>query len=466
MLAEVRGVLDATVESGAVVVVAVSGGPDSTALAYLVTEARPDLRASVAHVRHGLRDDAEDAEVAAAHAAALGLDYHERSVRVRPAGRGVEAAARDARYAALSRVARAIDGRALVVGHTADDQAETVLLNIARGTGLRGLAGMSVSRPDDPAVDTVHGVRVVRPLLRLRRDDVRAFVAGEGLRAVSDPTNRDPRQRRARARHEVLPALAALSGGAGDPVGALTRLSDLARADADALDDLAAAHARRLVVSWGPARAVPTDGLDALPLALAGRVVRLLLRGVHAGAEVSAAAVSSVLALGAGDALHGPGGVWVTRGGGWLAGVPRDRPHLPERPVRVPGAVPLTELGLVLRADQGVSEAQPRLDVGLRAAQPAPGPLAPPPPGGSHAPWAVVAAADAARLVVRGRRAGDRLGRRRLTDVLSDTGVPRALRDLVPVVADAGDRVVWVAGLAPPEPPSAGAVRLWLGRPG
>ncbi|HWB72182.1 MAG TPA: tRNA lysidine(34) synthetase TilS, partial [Egibacteraceae bacterium] len=151
VVAAVRDALDAAVPEGAGVVIAVSGGPDSTALAHLVVEARPDLRACVAHVRHGLRDDASDARVAAAHAAALGLAFHESRVDVQVAGEGPEAAARRARYAALSGVARAVDGRWILLGHTADDQAETVLLNLARGTGIRGLAGMAPVRTHDPA---------------------------------------------------------------------------------------------------------------------------------------------------------------------------------------------------------------------------------------------------------------------------------------------------------------------------
>lgn len=449
-------------------VLAVSGGPDSTALAYLVTEARGDLEACVAHVRHGLRDDAEDAAVAAAHAEALGVAYHERAVRVRPAGQGVEAAAREARYAALARIAQRVEARAVVVGHTADDQAETVLLNIARGTGLRGLAGMPPSRTDDDS-DEAYGVRVVRPLLRLRRADIRAYVAGEGLRAVSDPTNRDPGQRRARARHDLLPALAALSGGGGDPVGTLTRLADLAREDADALDALAAGHARRIMAVWGPARAVPVDELDALPAALARRVVRLLLRRVSRAAELPAAAVSAVLALRPGGALHGPGGVWVTCGQGWVAACPPDPPPLPEQRLAVPGAVALPAIARTVRADRGAAEAQPRLAVGAPAEQPAPAPLAPGPPGTSQPAWTVLAAHPAG-LVVRGRRAGDRMGDARLTDVLGDAGVPRALRDLVPVVAVAGGpHVVWLPGgpssPAPAPAPAEGAapVRVWLG---
>ncbi|HEY8338814.1 MAG TPA: tRNA lysidine(34) synthetase TilS, partial [Egibacteraceae bacterium] len=266
LVAAVAAALDASVGHGATAVVALSGGPDSSALAHLVAEARPDLRLVVGHVRHGLRDDAADAGAAAAHAAALGLAYHERRVSVRRQGEGLEAAARRARYRALVGIAAEVGADAVLVGHTADDQAETLLLNLARGSGVRGLAGMAPLRRERRGG---RSVQVVRPLLRLRRRDVRAFVAGEGLAVVSDPTNADRDQRRARARYDVLPALTGLTGGPGDPVGALTRLADLARDDADALDALADRHARRLLVRWGPVRAVRVDDLAALPRALA-----------------------------------------------------------------------------------------------------------------------------------------------------------------------------------------------------
>lgn len=467
LVAETRRVLDDALPAGARVVVAVSGGPDSTALAYLLTEARPDMEGHVAHIRHGLRGDEHDAAVAAAHAAALGLAYHERAVTVRPASKGPEAAARQARYRALYRLAKSLNARAILVGHTADDQAETVLLNVVRGAGLTGLAGMPSARSEDAEA---HGVRVIRPLLRLRRGDVRSFVEGEGLQAVSDPTNRDPEQRRARARHHVLPALASLSGGSGDPVGALTRLADLARADAEALDELAAIEARRAVVAWGPSRAVRSADLAALPLAVAARVLRLMLRGVRGLGELSAAAVADVLDLEPGGARHLPGGVWITCGGGWLAAVPHDLAPLPERSLAVPDARALPELDVVVHVDVAASPTgQGRLDVGAPAEDPAPpGRLAGSPPGARHRLWTLLGVQPDEQLCVRARRRADRLGDVSVGELLRDAGVPRAVRDLVPVVADAHGRARWIPGVAgDAEHPGPGArwLRVWLAPP-
>ncbi len=462
---------------GAGVLLAVSGGPDSTSLAHLVTEARPDLRAAIGHVRHGLRPDRGDAEVAAAHAAALGLRYHERAVKVEPEGEGTEAAARDARYAALARIARSEGLEFVLIGHTADDRAETVLLNIARGTGIRGLGGMSAVR------SLGEGLQVVRPLLRLRRDDVRAFVEGEGLDAVSDPTNHDPEQRRRRARDELMPALARLSGGPGDPVGVLARLADLASDDAQALDDLAIRHAREAVVRWGPGRAVPMATLTELPPALSSRVVRLLLAEVRGGARgLSADAVAEVLALEPGQGVDVAGGCWVTAGGGWVAAVPSGLPPLADQAVEVPCELKIAPLDITLSADRpwgggGEHSGQTLIDLGelaiprlADAVEQAPphGPL-PPRTRPSARSWVVVPAGVDEGMRVRGRRPGDRIrlrrGQRKVQDVLVDVGLPRALRDLVPILVDAGDEPLWIPGVAQrwwDEDFVAGA-RVWLG---
>lgn len=464
-LTSVRTVLDAVVPQGAKALVAVSGGPDSTALLYLVAEARPDLGLVVGHVRHGLRDDAEDAEVAAGHAAALGVPFCGREVAVdRQAPEGLEAAARAARYEALAAIARGAGAAWLLIGHTADDQAETVLLNIARGSGIRGLSGMAPVRDlgGGAWLGSPH-VTVVRPLLGLERSSVRAFVAERGLRTVQDPTNADVERRRARARHETLPRLAALTGhpeGTQGLVRALVRLAALARDDADALDALAEAEARRLVESWGPVQAVSTRELAALPRALAGRVVRRMLAEARAIGGVprasgdrgqldfdglDAESVWAVLALRPGEALHVPGGAWVTAGGGWLAAAPPGLEDLPERPLAVPGATPLPELGAVLLAG-AAAEPTGALHAGNADLRP-PGAAG---PARATVPFTVP-------LVVRARRAGDRLDARRLADLMSS--VPRAARGLVPVVASAHD-VRWVPGIAVAE--GADGVRMRL----
>ncbi|HET9496911.1 MAG TPA: tRNA lysidine(34) synthetase TilS, partial [Candidatus Limnocylindria bacterium] len=220
-------------------VLAVSGGPDSMALlhgAAALSRSR-GWQLVVAHLDHGLRpDSAADATFVTEAADALGLTWRLRRTDVAAEagarGFGIEEAGRAARYAFLDAVAADLGSETLVAtAHTADDQAETVLFNLARGTGQRGLRGMRTRRG-----------RVVRPLLHARRADLRAALDGAGLPYRLDPTNDDLRRTRARIRGEVLPALEALNPAA---VEALVRFASLAADDDALLDALAAAELTR-----------------------------------------------------------------------------------------------------------------------------------------------------------------------------------------------------------------------------
>ena len=270
---------------GTAVTCAVSGGADSLALLALAVEA--GCAATAVHVDHGLRPgSAAEAEVVAARADRLGAGFHGVRVEVAP-GPNLEARARAARYAALP--------PDVLTGHTADDQAETILLNLLRGAGLDGLAAM---RP---------GGR--HPILRLRRHQTRALCAELGLHPVEDPTNADPAHRRNRVRHELLPRLADVAGR--DPVPVLARQAELLGAEADLLDALAA-------------DLDPTDAraLAAAPPALARRALRRWLRD-HGDAEQhppDAAAVERALAVARGEtrATEVGGGRRVARTGGRL----------------------------------------------------------------------------------------------------------------------------------------------------
>lgn len=468
LVAEVERAL-VVARPGVGVVVAVSGGPDSAALAFLVTEARPDLAVTLGHVRHHLRDDAADVAAATRQAAWLGRPLQIIDVTVEPAGQGVEAAARTQRYAALRGVVAAAGARWLVVGHTADDQAETALLRLARGTGVRGLAAMAPASGD-----------ILRPLLRLRRADVRAFVAGEGLVTAADPTNIDPVVRRVVVRTRVLPALADV---AADPVGALARLADLARIDADHLDAAAAAACGAVVQRYGICVAARTEALGRLGPAILTRVVRGMVAAVRGDDPApTTAQVFDVLALASGAMLDLPG-VRFSRGGGWLAAAPPVVTAPAPRPLPVPGSVPwdAADLRVAAVADAADDDGQLALAVGAGLRRPrthaASGAL---PPGGREELADVIVhltVDEAAHLVVRTRQAGDRMrtlaGTRKLQDLFVDAHVPRLARDLVPVVtvaacggAPGADRVVWVPGVgvaqSRPNDPAAVAVRLYV----
>ncbi|MFF3553772.1 tRNA lysidine(34) synthetase TilS [Streptomyces tsukubensis] len=223
----------ATAATGPLVLVACSGGADSMALASaLAFEARKlNIRAGGITVDHGLQDgsDLRAAEVAS-RLSAMGLDPVEAvSVRVGRDG-GPEAAARDARYGALDAAAERHGAVAVLLGHTRDDQAETVLLGLARGSGIRSLSGM--------AAVSGHRRRYRRPFLELDRQTARKACMVQALPVWDDPHNADPAYTRSRLRHEGLPALEkALGKGV---VEALARTAQLSRDDADALDTWAA----------------------------------------------------------------------------------------------------------------------------------------------------------------------------------------------------------------------------------
>jgi tRNA(Ile)-lysidine synthase len=222
------GALDAAVRA-APPLVACSGGADSLALLAAAVAVRapagPPVHAAV--VDHGLQDGSP-AQAAAAAELAEGLGAVVAVVPVRVAGAGgPEAAARRARYAAL-RAARPHPDSPVLLGHTLDDQAETVLLGLGRGSGARSMAGM---RTWDPPW--------LRPLLGVRRATTRAACAALGLPAWDDPHNTDPRFTRSRLRHDVLPLMEEVLGGG--VAAALARTAEQLREDGDALDAAAAA---------------------------------------------------------------------------------------------------------------------------------------------------------------------------------------------------------------------------------
>ncbi len=268
---------------GQLVLVACSGGADSLALAAAAAFEAPrgGLRAGGVIIDHGLQPgSAELTGKVAATLTGLGLDpVRTEAVRVAQPGevgayRGPEAAARAARYAALDSVAAASGAAVIMLGHTLDDQAETVLLGLARGSGARSLAGM----PD-------RSCGYLRPLLQVRRSQTRAACTALGLQPWDDPHNRDPAFTRVRVRQNLMPALeSALGPGVAE---ALARTARLLRADADALDAQAAREAARILAAdSGVAPGWPTAALAELPAAIRHRILRTaaLDAGCPAGA--------------------------------------------------------------------------------------------------------------------------------------------------------------------------------------
>lgn len=296
---------------GAAILLAVSGGPDSTALLHGSARLAHDRgwRLGVAHLDHALRaESAAEAAAVAAGAARLGfpVEVHRTDVRALAAAehRSLEDAGRQARYRFLEGAASRLGPEALIAtAHTADDAAETMLLGLARGSGLRGVRGIPARRG-----------RIVRPLLGARRATLRDALDAAGIEYVTDPSNADVAHARNRLRADLLPALERVSPGA---VEALLRFGRLAAEDDDLLDALAATElaARRDAEEGGAIdwRKPPTR-------ALGRRVLRLALGDPAPSAE----RVEAVL-----DAAEGPhGGVTIELGRGRSATVRERRIRL------------------------------------------------------------------------------------------------------------------------------------------
>nr|WP_233262099.1 tRNA lysidine(34) synthetase TilS [Vitiosangium sp. GDMCC 1.1324] len=416
---------------GGSVLLAVSGGADSTALLVGTARVREalSLRVEVATLDHGLRPEAQQEVLAVARLAARwAMPFHVRALHLSP-GSGVEARAREARYAALEELRRERGLQVVATAHTASDQAETLLMRLVRGTALRGAAGIHQARPF-----------LVRPLIERTREEVEAFLAEQGVFFTTDPMNVDPAFLRTRIRYEVLPRL---ERAAGFPVVRhLAAFARLAAEDEALLGTLADGAWGRLVLPDGSLDVV---GVRALEPPLRRRVLARLLS--EAGAEVDDASLARVMrAVETGRAVtlrggHSPGGLQLRTTGG------RVRCVRPEPPGEPPAALVL--------AGEGASGLQPGTGWAFRVepGSPPPGILGLPLPEGTRWP-----------LTVRTRRPGDRVrgpaGSRKLQDVLVDRRIPAERRDALPVVTDAGGGVLWVPGVW--NSTAAGAVRLFL----
>lgn len=299
--------------AGAEVTVAFSGGPDSTALLLLLQRlpraVRPVLHAL--HVDHGLDPEASRrAELAAGLAASVGVPFG--LLRVEPNGRGgLEARARRARYEALGGA-----GRVVLTAHTLDDQAETVLLRLARGAGARGLSAMAER-------SVLRGVTIVRPLLAVRRATLARLCAASALTPVQDATNLDAARARSSLRHTLLPLLERLSPGAAI---AIARAASSLRSDDRAL----ALRATRALGRLRREDALDRAGLSRLPAAVRTRVLAAWLReqGVAAVTARQLEQLGRVLVRGGTAPLPGRRGV--AADGALVRFLPRG-PARPER---------------------------------------------------------------------------------------------------------------------------------------
>jgi tRNA(Ile)-lysidine synthase len=253
-------------ESGPRVLVAVSGGPDSVCLLHTLVRLRRLLKIDPMcfHFDHGLRKGSkDDAAYVRRQAVRLGTPFFLRRATSRPArGESIEAWARTVRYEALTSLLEEMGGGVAALGHTADDQAETVLLGLLRGGGLQAIGGMK----------PVSG-SVVRPLLEITREETEAFCRALRLRPRRDPMNEDPAFMRVGIRTRVIPRLESALGR--NLRSTLARTADLLRQDAELLEQLAAAARPEVVVeNQEDDTLFRARRLGTLPPPIAGRIVR------------------------------------------------------------------------------------------------------------------------------------------------------------------------------------------------
>lgn len=298
---------------GETVMVAVSGGPDSTCLLHALVGLRRLLRVGIAvfHFDHRLRPtSAGDAAYVRRTADRLGLPFRLAEAGTAPGpGESIEDWARRARYGALALAMREVGASKGATGHTLDDQAETVLLALVRGGGLDAVAGMAPVQGD-----------VVRPLLEVTRDEVEAFCRAKRLRPRVDPTNRDTRLLRNAVRLEVMPALEEAVGR--DVRATIARTARVLRRDAELLRRQATEAAVELMEDTPDGVRLPAAALAALPGAIGARVARDAL--YRCGVVPSAEDVEAVLGLARGRPvrrrdLTGGSTAWREREYVWLS---------------------------------------------------------------------------------------------------------------------------------------------------
>lgn len=425
---------------GGVVIVGYSGGADSTTLLHLLTQLQGELRLQVhaAHLHHGMRPEADaDVQVCQQVCAQLGVPLHVERVDVPALARqqrlSLEEAGRNARYAFFERLATELDAVGVALAHTRDDQIETILINLLRGTGPRGLCGMPYKRG-----------RIIRPLLDVPRSQTHRYCAEHQLPTVFDCTNLDPHQLRRRVRAELIPVLRDLSPAFDRHLLRLATILEQEEAwwDAQVREALEAVGASLPPTSKGVL--LPRAAFAALPPALQRRVLREWLRPRLGTLNLPTFEILEGIRR---AALQGERSAWqlsptlrLTTDAHALTlhpAAPAPEPYEYPVPLETPVLIPQAGAWLEVRSTDipdRVAEADSSVDTSI-----------------STTTAYIDADAVQGQLVVRNGRRGDRfqpLGMpapKKLSDIFIDRKVPRAERWRLPLLCDAVG-ILWVPG--------------------
>ena len=427
------------------VLVGVSGGQDSVALLHTLTRLAPELRVGAVHVHHGMRGERADEDTACVRGVCESLEvecfvaHRDVPAESDESGLNAEQAGRLARYEEYERVAREQGLDAVATGHTGTDRAETLLLNLFRGAGLRGLSSIPPKRG-----------QIIRPLILVTRDETAKYCRRHELPVCTDASNLDPDYaRRNFIRLELMPAIEERFPGAEQ---ALMRACEAIEEELEWTEPLLGAALEAATVDAGEDRlTLDVETLAREPDGALHRLLRMALEDVRGDLEgLSREHVERIAELARSDAtgkvVELPGRLRVRREYDTLAVEPDERAEKfppEEETLPVPGEATLPLRGVTVTAE--VTDAPE----GFAAEDPM--------------TMYVSAQAAGAELLLRSHGPGERFvplgmtGSRKLQDFFVDEKVPRRMRDRMPVVTDADGRVLWVVGHRPAEPARAEA---------
>lgn len=399
------------------IVLAVSGGADSMALAHFMTAVFPQYGYLIAHFNHGLRPEAAgDEELVRTFAESRGLDFYvaraDIAALARERKQGIEETGREERY----RFFKSLGADLILTAHHKNDVAETVLLHLIRGSGLKGVSGIAARE---------NGIG--RPFLPLAKEDLLAYCDAHGVAYAEDATNADTSYARNKIRHEVLPLLATVNPAVVD---ALSRFALIAAGDEAVLEDAARKFFTFFGASHSETLTLDRDGLGALAPSLARRVLRIAAS--EAGKEIDYETTTKILELDNGKKLPLTADLWVRLEGDVYcftpeAGTPPQK--IPPQPLPEEGKITLPALGLTVTTFP--SGDQHKGDVKKGGLFPA-------------------ELLEDGPLTVRTRAEGDHIvlpdGKtKKLSDYFIDEKIPAPERDRILLVAQ-GKRVLWVVG--------------------